>query len=75
MYFSELMAEGEEVQLLYHGPFTISAACSDTEVRNISTRCCPVLHRLLPVDYAVAKKLSRLRTAVPTTIFIIVCGD
>lgn len=31
MYFSKLMAEGEEVELLSHGPFTISAACGTIE--------------------------------------------
>lgn len=31
MYFSQLMAEGDEVELLSHGPFTISAACGTIE--------------------------------------------
>ena len=38
MYFSKMMAEGEEVPLLYHGPFTISAVCSDTDVRSSKHR-------------------------------------
>ncbi|CAM9957992.1 unnamed protein product [Ectocarpus fasciculatus] len=40
-YFSELMADGDTVELLTHGPFTISAACGtlggEAEVRLLLT--------------------------------------
>ena len=29
MYFSEILDEGEEVELLTHGPFTVSAICGE----------------------------------------------
>ena len=38
MYFSKMMATGEEALLLYHGPFTISAVCSDADVRSNTHR-------------------------------------